>query len=171
MRRVRKSDNNIAEGAGLDPDKQQLLCQLKASERVLMKVQQERNKLQDAHTQLGEELKGVRAQLSGSVKENQRLRRGIYSKCLNELFENKSLARKSINQSMSVGMLTGRPAEEMPGSTGDLLPKLSQLHERVWQAMRGVAQALWPSHSMPEDLGELAERLQGAQQRFLLWMI
>ena len=52
-----------------------------------MKVQQERNKLQDAHTQLGEELKGVRAQLSGSVKENQRLRRDIYSKCLNELLE------------------------------------------------------------------------------------
>ena len=84
MRRVRKSDNNIAEGAGLDPDKQQLLRQLKAGERVLMKVQQERNKLQDAHTQLGEELKGVRSQLSGSVKENQRLRRGIYSKCLSK---------------------------------------------------------------------------------------
>ena len=84
MRRVRKSDNNIAECAGLDPDKQQLLCQLKAGERVLMKVQQERNKLQDAHTQLGEELKGVRAQLPGSVKENQRLRRGIYSKCLSK---------------------------------------------------------------------------------------
>ena len=64
MRRVRKSDNNIAEVAGLDPDKQQLLRQLKAGERVLMKVQQERNKLQDAHTQLGEELKGVRAQLA-----------------------------------------------------------------------------------------------------------
>ena len=71
----RESDNNIAEGAGLDPDKQQLLRQLKAGERVLMKVQQERNKLQDAHTQLREELKGVRAQLSGSVKENQQLRR------------------------------------------------------------------------------------------------
>ena len=81
---MRKSDNNIAEGAGLDPDKQQLLRQLKAGERVLMKVQQERNKLQDAHTQLGEELKGVRSQLSGSVKENQRLRRGIYSKCLSK---------------------------------------------------------------------------------------
>ena len=58
-----------AEGDGLDPDKQQLLRQLKASDMVLMKVQQERNKLQDAHTQLGEELKGVRAQLSGSLKE------------------------------------------------------------------------------------------------------
>ena len=86
MRRVRISDNNIAEGARLDPDKQQLLRQLKAGERVLTKVQQERNKFQDAHTQLGEELKGVRAQLSGSLKENQRLDRGIYSKCLIKLF-------------------------------------------------------------------------------------
>ena len=77
-----KSDNDITGGAGQDPDRQELLRQLKAGERVLMKVQQERNKLQDAHTQLGEELKGVRAQLSGSLKENQRLRRGIYSKCL-----------------------------------------------------------------------------------------
>ena len=84
--RAYKSDNNIADVAGLDPDKQQLLRQLKAGERVLMKVQQERNKLQDAHTQLGEELKGVRAQLCGSLKENQRLRRGIYSKCLSKLF-------------------------------------------------------------------------------------
>ena len=85
MRRACKSDNDTADVAGLDPDKQQLLRQLKAGERVLMKVQQERNKLQDAHTQLGEELKGVRAELSGSVKENQRLHRGIYSKCLSEL--------------------------------------------------------------------------------------
>ena len=57
---------------------------------------------------------------------------------------------------MSVGMLTCRPAEEMPGSTSDLLPELSQLLERVRQAMQGVAQALWPSISMPEGLGELA---------------
>ena len=72
---MHKSDNNIAEGVGLDPDKQQLLRQLKVGERALMKVQQERNKLQDAHTQLGEELKGVRAQLSGSLKENQKAER------------------------------------------------------------------------------------------------
>ena len=81
----RESDNNnIAEGAGLDPDKQQLLRQLKAGERVLTKVQQERNKIQDAHIQLGKELKDVRAQLSGSVKENLWLHRGIYSKCLSK---------------------------------------------------------------------------------------
>ena len=63
-------------------------------------------------------------------------------------------------------MLTGHPAEEMPGSTGDLLPELSQLHERVQQVMQGVAQALWPSVSIPESLGELAEKLKGAQRRF-----
>ena len=85
MRCVRKSDNNIAEGAGLDPDKQHLLRQLKAGEKVLMRVQQERNKLQDANTRQGEELKDVRVQLSDSVKENRRLRRGIFSKCLSEL--------------------------------------------------------------------------------------
>ena len=33
-------------------------------------------------------------------------------------------------------MLTGWPAEEMPGSMGDLLPELLQLHERVQQARR-----------------------------------
>ena len=72
---------------------------------------------------------------------------------------------------MSVDMLTGRPAEEMPGSMGDLLPELSQLHERVRQAMQGVIQALWPSISMPEGLEELAENLKGARQRFRLWKI
>ena len=87
MRRVYKSDNNIADGVELDPDKQQLLRQLKAGERVLMRVRQERNKLQDANTQLGEELKDVRAQLSDSVKENRRLRRGIYSMCLSKLLK------------------------------------------------------------------------------------
>ena len=63
---------------------------------------------------------------------------------------------------MSVGVLTGRPTKGMPGSTGDLLPELSQLRDRVRQAMQGVAQALWPSISMPEGLGELAEKLKGA---------
>ena len=78
------SDNNSADRAGVNLDEQQLLRQLKAGESVLTKVRQEKNKLQDANTQLGEELKDVRAQLSESVKENWRLRRGIFSKCLNE---------------------------------------------------------------------------------------
>ena len=46
------SDNNSADGAGVDPDKQQLLRQLKAGESVLTRVRQEKNKLQDANIQL-----------------------------------------------------------------------------------------------------------------------
>ena len=60
---------------------------LKAGENVLTRVRQEKNNLQDANTQLGEELKDVRAQLSDSVKENRRLRRDIYSKCLSKLLK------------------------------------------------------------------------------------
>ena len=87
MRRARKSNNDIAGAAGQDPDRQHLLRQLKAGEKVLTRVRQEKNNLQDANTQLGEELKDVRAQLSDSVKENWGLRRGIYSKCLSELLK------------------------------------------------------------------------------------
>ena len=87
------------------------------------------------------------------MKENKRLRRGIFSKCLNELLE--SSAKKPANRVMSTGMLTGRPAEEMPGSVGDLLPELSQLHEQVRQVMHGVAKALWLSVSLTGGMGEL----------------
>ena len=85
MRRICRSDDKIADDAGVNPDKQQLLCQLMAGESVLTRVRQEKNDLLDANTKLGVELKDVRAQLSDSVKENRRLRRGIFSKCLNEL--------------------------------------------------------------------------------------
>ena len=93
-------------------------------------MRREKNDLQDANTKLGVELKDVRAQLSDSVKENQRLRRGIFSKCLNEPLKESS-AGKSTNRAMPVGVLTGHPTEEMPGSMGDLLPELSQLLDRV----------------------------------------
>ena len=56
-----------------------------AGERVLTRVTQEKNKLQDSNTELGEELKDVRAQLADSVKENKRLRGGIFSMCLSGL--------------------------------------------------------------------------------------
>ena len=81
--------NEIADGAGSNPEMQHLLRQLKAGEKVLTKVRREKNDLQDANTKLGVDLKDVRAQLSDSIKENQRLRRGIFSKCLNEPFERK----------------------------------------------------------------------------------
>ena len=73
MRQACNPDDNNADEAGVNPDKKQLLRQLKADESVMTRVRQEKNKLQDANTQLGEELKDVHAQLSDSVKENRRL--------------------------------------------------------------------------------------------------
>ena len=57
--------------------------QLVAGERVLTRVRDEKNKLQDSNTLLGEELKDVRAQLADVVKENRRLQGGIFSMPLN----------------------------------------------------------------------------------------
>ena len=51
--------NEIADGAGLNPERQHLLRQLKAGEKVLTKVRREKNDLQDANTKLGVELKDV----------------------------------------------------------------------------------------------------------------
>ena len=73
----------------MNPERQHLLRQLRAGEKVLTKVRREKNDLQDANTKLGVELKDVRAQLLDSVKENQWLRRDIFNKCLNEPFERK----------------------------------------------------------------------------------
>ena len=53
--------NEIADGAGLNPERQHLLRQLKAGEKVLTKVRREKNDLQDANTKLGVEPKDVRA--------------------------------------------------------------------------------------------------------------
>ena len=79
-----------ADDPGVNPevvrgDEQHARRQLEAGERVLTRVRREKNDLQDANTRLGVELKDVRAQLADSVKENKRLRRGIFSKCLNKL--------------------------------------------------------------------------------------
>ena len=68
-------------------------------------------------------------------------------------------------------MLTGRPEEEMPGSAGDLLQDLSQLHRRARQVMQGIAQALWPSASLPGGMSELVEMLKGARRLFRLWKV
>ena len=51
--------------------------------RVLTRVRGEKNKLQDSNAKLCEELKDVQAQLADSVKENKKLRGGIFSMCLN----------------------------------------------------------------------------------------
>ena len=130
---------------------------------------QEKNKLEDANIRLDVEVKDVRAQLADSVKENKRLRRGIYGECLDELYD--SSARKYIERILLAGMLTGRPDEEMPSSASDLLQDLSQLHKRARQVMQGVAQALCPSSLLPNGMGELVDMLQGAWRHFRLWKI
>ena len=80
------SADNLGENPEIGKDSEShLQRQLKAGERVLTQVRQEKNNLQDANVRLGVELADVRAQLADSVKENRRLRRGIYGKCLNEL--------------------------------------------------------------------------------------
>ena len=78
-----------------------------AGERVLTRVRDDKNKLQDSNTQLGEELKDVRAQLVDFVKENKRLQGGIFSMCSN--LPPRNLVRKGTDRLMSVGMLTSRP--------------------------------------------------------------
>ena len=80
-----------ADDPGVNPevvrgDEQHAQQQLETGERVLKQVRREKNDLQDANIRLSIELKDVRAQLADSVKENKRLRRGIFSKCLNEIF-------------------------------------------------------------------------------------
>ena len=75
---------DIADDSGENPEDQHVVRQLKAGERVPTKVMREKKNLQDANTKLSMELKDVRAQLADSVKENKRLGRSIFSKCLNE---------------------------------------------------------------------------------------
>ena len=79
------TDNPGVNPEGVMDDDSHLKRQLKAGERVLTQVRREKNNLQDANVRLDVELKDVRAQLADSVKENKRLRRGIYGKCLDEL--------------------------------------------------------------------------------------
>ena len=80
-------------------------------ERILPRVREEKNKLQDSNTQLGEELKDGRAQLADSMKENKRLRDGIFSMWSNLPPCNSEI--KGTDRVISVGILTGRPEEEM----------------------------------------------------------
>ena len=72
---------------------------------------------------------------------------------------------------MSVGILTGRLEEEVSGSSSDLLQELSQMHERVRQAMRSVARALWPTNSPRGSMEGHVQLFKGVRQRFQLWKI
>ena len=77
---------DVADESGENPEDQHVVRQLEASKRVLTEVRREKNNLQDANIKLSVELKDIRAQLADSEKENKRLRRGIFCKCLNESF-------------------------------------------------------------------------------------
>ena len=75
---------DVADESGENLEDQHVMRQLEAGKRVLTEVRREKNNLQDANIKLSVELKDVRGQLADSEKENKRLRRGIFSKCLNE---------------------------------------------------------------------------------------
>ena len=77
---------DVADESGENPEDQHVMRQLEAGKRVLTEVRREKNNLQDANIKLSVELKDVRGHLADSKKENKRLRRGIFSKCLNESF-------------------------------------------------------------------------------------
>ena len=77
---------DVAGESGENPEVQHVMRQLEAGKRVLTEVRREKNNLQDANIKLSMELKDVRDQLADSEKENKRLQRGIFSKCLNESF-------------------------------------------------------------------------------------
>ena len=75
---------DFADESGERPGDQHVMRQLEAGKHMLSKVMLEKNSLQDANVKLSVELKDVRGQFADSEKENKRLRRDIFSKCLNE---------------------------------------------------------------------------------------
>ena len=77
---------DFVDESGENPGDQHVMRQLEAGRRMLTEVRWEKNNLLDANVKLNMELKDVRGQLADSEKENKRLRRGIFSKCLNESF-------------------------------------------------------------------------------------
>ena len=64
-------------------DKQHAEGQETAGQCVLTRTINEKNKLKDANIKQVEELKDVRAQLSNALKENKKLKGGIFSMLLN----------------------------------------------------------------------------------------
>ena len=142
---------------------------LAMGERVLTKVVQEKKKLQDSNTKLGEELKDVRAQLADFVKDNKKLRGSIFSMWPHLSYNSLEVTVDDI--AVIAGVLTGHPKEVVSGSSSDLLQELSQLHERARLAMRSVAKALWPSDSPPGSMEKLVELFKGARRRIRLWKI
>src|SRR3990170_1125350 len=70
-----------------------------------------------------------------------------------------------------LGLLTGRPEEEVSTYDGNLLKELSKTYEKARKAMKSMAKALWPADAPPDSMAELASRFKGARRRFELWKI
>ena len=77
---------NFADESGENLGDQHAMRQLEAGKCVVTEVRRDKNNPQDANIKLSVELKDVRGQLADSEKENKQLRRGIFSKSLNESF-------------------------------------------------------------------------------------
>jgi hypothetical protein len=150
-------------------DKQHAEGQEAAGQRVLTRTINEKNKLQDANIKQAEELKDVRAQLSDALKENRKLKGGIFSMLFILTFVRSP--DEKFYKCVSVGVLTGRPEEEVSKFQGDLLQELSKVHERARKAMRNMAKALWPADSPPGSMEELVNLFKGARRRFGLWKV
>ena len=100
-------------------DKQQAEGQEAAGQLVLTWSINEKNKLHDANIKQAKELKDVRAQLSDALKENRKLKAGIFSMLFN-LTSSWSPDGK-FYEFVSVGVLTGHPEGEESVFQGDLL--------------------------------------------------
>jgi hypothetical protein len=70
-----------------------------------------------------------------------------------------------------VGLLTGRPEEEVGTYDGNLLTELSKTYERARKALKSMVKVLWPSDAPPDSMADLASLFKGARQRFELWKI
>ena len=75
--RIDRSVGGATKGA--QADKQHAEGQEAAGQRILTQTIDEKNKLQDANIKQAEELKDVRAQLSDALKENRKMKGGIFS--------------------------------------------------------------------------------------------
>jgi hypothetical protein len=62
-----------------------------------------------------------------------------------------------------LGLLTGRPQEEVSTYDGNLLKELSKTYEKARKAIKSMAKALWPSDAPPESMAGLASRFKGAR--------
>ena len=70
-----------------------------------------------------------------------------------------------------LGLLTGRPEEEVGSFSGNLLKELTKAHERAQKAMKSMVKALWLLEVPPESMAELASHFKGARRHFELWKL